>query len=419
MKHLKLLALALCLTSQAFAQSAWQYLPEAPSGGGRIDDVFFLDSQLGWSAGSDGRIFRTIDAGATWELMYSTNSYFRCIEFYDENIGYAGTLDSKFLRTTDGGHTWSDLANSINPMPHSVCGISIVDSLVAYAVGEWDTPGFYLKTTDGGLSWSSHSMAFYSSALVDVYFLNRDTGFVTGQNPAGRGIILYTTDGGTTWTKKFESSSLGQYVWKIQQVTQDFWVGSIQTFNGGRFAKSFDGGQNWTEHTAPVPDMQGIGFATPLRGWVGGYVSGFYETQDGGDSWSHQSFGGNYNRFYFLDSTLAYASGNSIYKFSDTTTSSVLPPLPPSSKDDGFRISLSPNPSSGYLDVQFQLAARDNIRIGIYAMDGSFLREVYHERFLSQGAYQFRADCSFLPAGNYFLGIQRNCGLLAKSFAKQ
>ena len=418
MKKLLSTVFTLYFVANIFAQSTWQYLPNAPNGGGRIDDVFFLNSQLGWSASGGGRIHKTTDGGATWEKVYSTDAYFRCIEFYDENIGYAGTLDSKFLRSTDGGHTWTDLAPAISPIPKAVCGISIVDSLYAYAVGEYDTPGFYLKTMDGGISWTSHNMSSHAMALVDVFFMSRDTGFVTGKSPQGKAVILYTTDGGQSWSKKFESSPIGHYVWKIQRVTPDFWVGSIQTFNGGRFAKSYDGGQSWTEHTAPVPDMQGIGFATPQHGWVGGYVAGFYETMDGGTNWEYKDFGGSYNRFYFLDSTLAFASGWSIYKFSDSTSSSVAQPLNSTLETDNFVVSLSPNPTHGSLEVKFHLPERDNLLMAFYTSGGAFLREVYHERQLPAGDYSFRADCSGLPPGAYFLGVQRNCGLYSRPFMK-
>ncbi len=417
MKKLILFTLISFLALNTHAQSNWHYLPNAPSGTWRIDDVFFLNSQLGWCASSGGQIHRTTDGGAHWELMYTSSDYFRCIEFYNDSIGYAGTLNNHFLRTTDGGSTWTDLASAITPSPAAVCGISIVDSLYAYAVGEWDTPGFFLKTTDGGISWTSHSMASYATALVDVYFLSRDTGFVTGQSVHGA-IILYTTNGGTSWTKKFDSGVSGQYVWKIQGVTSDFWVGSIQTFGGGKYAKSYDGGQTWAKFNAPVPDMQGIGFATPQHGWVGGYVNGFYETFDSGANWEFKDFGGNFNRFYFLDSTLAFASGLSIYKFSDTSASTVSQPRPSNLNDDGFEISLSPNPTSQYLEIKFHLPVQDNLRMGIYSPDGAMLREVYHERMLSPDDYSFRVDCTSLPSGAYFLGVQRNCGLYVRPFAK-
>lgn len=399
------------------AQSEWAYLPNAPAGG-RIDDVFFVNDQLGWCVNSGGRIYKTTDAGLTWNNIYSTNGYFRAVEFLNENIGYAGTLNSKFLRTTDGGATWTNLAPGITPVPKAICGISIPDTGVVYAVGEWDSPGFLLKSVDGGINWINQDMSEHAKALVDVLFTHRDTGFVTGQGPNGKAVILYTTDGGSSWTKKFESPSNGQYVWKIQRVTPEFWVGSIQTFNGGKFAKSYDGGQTWTEHSAPIPDMQGIGFATPLHGWVGGYVAGFYETQDGGDTWEYKDFGGNFNRFYFLDSTLAFASGASVYKFSPNATSSVTPPGNRLPYDDGFSVKLSPNPADQFIDVVFELPVTDNIRMCIYRSDGAMVKEIYHKRQLTPDTYRFRVDVTGLARGAYFIGVQRNHGLYSRPFSK-
>lgn len=398
------------------AQSEWQHLPNSPQSG-RIDDVFFLNEQLGWCATSGGEIWKTSDGGTTWEIKHNSNSYFRSIEFLDENIGYAGSLDSKFLRTTDGGETWTNLAPSITPIPKAVCGISIPSAEVAYAVGQWDSPAFVLKTTDGGLTWSRQNMGNQAMALVDVFFTHPDTGFVTGQGPSGKAIILHTTDGGQTWTKKFQSESNGQYVWKIQRVTPEFWVGSIQTFNGGKFVKSFDGGQTWTEYSAPIPDMQGIGFSTPEHGWVGGYISGFYETMDGGNTWDYKDIGGNYNRFYFLNPDLAYASGASVYKYSGSASGTVqLGAAKP--YDDGFTLKLSPNPARHFVEVQFELPVRDNLRMGIYSADGAFVQEVYHEWQLAPGNYSFMADCSKLKPGAYFLGVQRNHGLYSRPFSK-
>ncbi|MCC7464942.1 MAG: hypothetical protein IT261_01655 [Saprospiraceae bacterium] len=405
-------------TIDSQAQSEWNYLPNAPAGG-RLDDVFFLNEQLGWCVSGGGRIYKTTDAGQTWTNVYSTSGYFRSIEFHNENIGYAGSLNSKFLRTTDGGLTWTNLAPGISPVPEAICGISIPDSSVVYAVGQWDSPGFLLKSVDGGSTWVNQDMSEHAMALVDVLFFHRDTGFVTGQGPNGQAVILYTNDGGATWSKKYEAQGNSQYVWKIQRVTPEFWVGSIQTFNGGgKFVKSFDGGQTWTIHSAPIPDMQGIGFATPTHGWVGGYTLGFFETQDGGNTWDYQQFGGNFNRFFFLDSTLAYASGASVYKFSPNTSSSSEPPGSGQPYDDGFTIKLSPNPADQFIDIAFELPVTDNVRMSIHRADGAMVKEIYHKRQLTPGAFRFRVDIAGLAKGAYFIGVQRNHGLYSRRFSK-
>ncbi|MCC7246747.1 MAG: hypothetical protein IT269_13770 [Saprospiraceae bacterium] len=409
-----MLIMTLSLTAATLcAQSQWQAIPNAPSNQGRFDDVFFVDSLHGWLGSSAGRIYRTTDGGVNWTQVYNSNYYFRSIEFYNQQIGYAGTLDKKLLRTTNGGTSWTDVSPDISPAPDAVCGIAIPDSQTVYVVGEWDTPGYVAKTADGGHNWTRQTLG---KAMIDAFFIHRDTGFVTGQNDQGA-VIYYTTDGGATWTEKFNSNVPGQYVWKIQRITPQVWVASIQTFNGGVFAKSTDGGMTWEKKTAPVPDMQGIGFATPEHGWVGGYIPGFYETFDGGDTWEYKDFGGNFNRFYFLSPTLAYASGESVYKFSPQNSSSTKA-SPTKPYDDGFWLKIAPNPSNGRFNVRYYLPVKDIIRISILSADGTQMHNIYHERHLPPGEYNFDIDATDLPTGQYFLGIQRNHGLYMKPWVK-
>jgi photosystem II stability/assembly factor-like uncharacterized protein len=416
MKQITTLVLLLAVgATLCTAQSAWQYLPTAPTSS-RIDDLYFTDQYKGWCCTSNGRIYRTPNGGATWSLIHqsaTSNTYFRCIEFRNL-LGFAGSLNGHLLRTTNGGATWTDMAPNINPTPDAICGLHIVDDQVTYAVGQWDSPAFLLKTTDGGLTWTHKNMGQYANALIDVRFISRDTGWVCGKSNAGA-TILYTTDGGDTWTQKFNSNIAGEYIWKLQLVTPEVWIGSLQTFAAtGRMVKSTDGGQTWTAIPAPLPDMQGIGFVTPNHGWVGGYGNGLYETLDGGATWSLIQFGGNFNRIFVLDSTFAYASGSSIYKYFDPLTSVHTPPVAPISSALKWDFALLPNPASTDLKASFALDQTDRVRITLLAPDGRELNLMYHQRL---PAGQHTVDLALpasVPAGNYLVGVQRNHGLMTK-----
>jgi hypothetical protein len=158
--------------------------------------------------------------------------------------------------------------------------------------------------------------------------------------------------------------------------------------------------------------MQGIGFATPLRGWVGDYNSGFYETKDGGSTWTFQLFGGNYNRFYFLDSTFAYASGNRIYKFSPESSSIIESDRSP---NENFDFELNPNPATGQTQVRFSLSQPDNIRISLLSTNGVELRNL-HKRHYDMGEHSVQIDLRNIPSGAYLIWVQRNHGLFTKPF---
>jgi photosystem II stability/assembly factor-like uncharacterized protein len=400
------------------AQSTWQYLPNSPGtvtlGEGRIDDVFFLNANEGWCASGGGNIYHTTDGGGTWtnQLDAGNNIYFRSIEFRNSQLGFAGSLNKRFYRTTNGGQTWTNIANQIAPIPDAICGISIPTDSVVYAVGQWNEPAFYLKSTDGGQSFTSQSMSTLARGLVDVLFTSRDTGWVSGKGIGGA-TILRTTDGGATWTQLFNSGINGEYVWKLQRVTPQVWVGSIQTMASpnGRMVKSTDGGITWVTLSAPITDMQGIGFATPEKGWIGDYSPGFYETNDGGLTWTQQFFGASFNRFYFLDSTTAFASGSAVYKFAPMGSSSA--EAPPPFTPEKFEFTITPNPTSGKTQVQFELKQTDNVRISVLSSAGVELRNLYRER-LPEGKHTVDVDTGDLPNGNYLLWIQRNHGLHTK-----
>ena len=63
--------------------------------------------------------------------------------------------------------------------------------------------------------------------------------------------------------------------------------------------------------------MQGIGFATESLGWVA--HANLLRTTDGGATWSRELVGLYINRIRFLRTDLGYASGRTIYKFSNVT----------------------------------------------------------------------------------------------------
>ena len=91
MKATLSLTLLLLIPFISIAQASWnEVLPY--NNGGRYDDVFFLNENLGWAAGSGGYIYKTIDGGQNWEMQLHLQGYYiRNIEFLNENIGFFET----------------------------------------------------------------------------------------------------------------------------------------------------------------------------------------------------------------------------------------------------------------------------------------------------------------------------------------
>src|SRR5690606_31322252 len=196
------------------AQPTWKALDNAPNSIGRIDDIFFLNEDLGWAAcGPSGLVFKTTDGGESWEQQLELFSYLRNIEFIDENTGFLGTLDGVFYRTTDGGENWQSVF--IEQNPEAICGIDAVGENTVYACGAWFMPAYIIKSTDAGETWTYQDMSDYAVALVEVLFIDEQFGYASGQNENG-GVILRTEDGGENWEEIYNSNIPGEYVWKLQ-----------------------------------------------------------------------------------------------------------------------------------------------------------------------------------------------------------
>ncbi|MDC8004134.1 T9SS type A sorting domain-containing protein [Aureisphaera galaxeae] len=396
-----LLATLLSITC-SMAQGFWLQLSNAPSGLGRFDDVFFLNENLGWAAnGPSSQVYKTTDGGETWTLQFDPGGYFRNIEFLNENIGFLGTLSNTFYKTTDGGDTWTEV--SITPNPPAICGLDTVGESTVYGCGAWFDPAYVIKSTDSGETWEFIDMSAYAEALVEVLFIDEQTGFVSGNASSG-GVILKTTDGGNSWTPIFNSGNEGDYVWKLQLLENNtVMFGSIQSNVSGRLAKSLDSGLNWQTFSAPEGFVQAVGFQTPERGWMGGHNTGFYETNDGGETWSSLGLGDNLNRIFWLNPNLGYASGESIYKFTGFLSTEEFESVPVPDLD----VKVAPTPIKDKLNVEIRFTHSDNLVIELYDLTGRFITKFIREQITDPNTKQYSFDFNYSP-GTYLLDVHTN-----------
>ncbi|OAD90128.1 photosystem II stability/assembly factor-like protein [Aequorivita soesokkakensis] len=395
------------------AQPTWKALDNAPSGLGRFDDIFFLNEQLGWAAnGPSGLVFKTTDGGQTWEQQLELFSYFRNIEFIDENIGLLGTLDGVFYRTADGGENWQEVFMSTNP--DAICGIDAVGENTVYGCGAWFTPAYFIKSTDAGVSWEYTDMSDYATALVEVLFVDEQFGYASGQNEDG-GIILRTEDGGENWEEIYNSGNAGEYVWKLQLMENNTFIyGSVESGFQGKLIKSFDSGATWEEKNFPDPSVQGIGFVSPTHGWMGGHNSGFYETTDGGNTWTDIGLGFNLNRFLIFNDHFGYASGETIYKFEDELSVSDFS----DERSEDISITIAPMPIKEKLNISIDFTHIDNLLIEVYDMTGKRLESLMRDRIAAAGTKHYSFDFPY-AAGTYLINFQTNNGRRSHTVIKE
>ncbi len=411
---MKKLALLFLLVSNFLSSQTWQpltsILSNTISSNQRFDDVFFLNENLGWAAnGYFSEVFKTTDGGTNWisqttGAALGSSHYFRNIEFLDENIGFLGTLNQKFYKTIDGGTTWN-LVTNITPNPSAICGLDCIGTSTVYGCGAYFGPAYIIKSIDSGNTWQFIDMSAYASALVEINFIDENIGFASGNNATG-GVILKTTDGGTTWTQLLNTGTNGDYVWKLQILNSNNNVlfGSVEavTPNPGRLAKSIDGGLTWTLQNAPESVVQAVGFLNENHGWMGGHTTGFYETLDGGATWTNTGVGSNLNRIFFIGNT-AYASGRTIYKMSSLLSNSDFE----EQDRTNLKVSVSPNPLSDKLNIEIDFLAEDHILIDLYDNTGKLVKKLIKDDINSIGIKKYTFDFPY-PSGTYFIDFHTN-----------
>lgn len=404
-------------STSVFSQWTTLNIPSA----GRYDDVFFINETVGWAAGGNsGRIYKTTNGGASWTMQYNTGDYLRSIEFVNPLVGFCGSLESSLFKTTDGGTTWIDIAPTISPVPAGVCGLSAPSENVIYGCGIWSEPAFVIKSVDGGNTWTTSNLSQYASALVDIFFLSEDTGFVVGKaNPVTNGgVILYTVNGGETWEVKHQTMVNEDYVWKIQTPDSVHFYGSLDALpstGNVRCVKSVDGGASWVTDTIrnTYQYTQTIGFMDSLHGWCGG-LGTLFETIDGGINWEPVSVGNAYNRFFRINETTAFLTGDKIYKYNGG--------IPTFSSASGrvaeaHGLHVAPNPVNDIIEVIADIRNRTYCKLQLYAADGKLLETLY-EGPIEKGERQFNVNCMHLEPQILYLVLKTNEELVYRKLVK-
>lgn len=410
----------------ALGQASWKAVPNITpnTNNQRFDDVFFLNDNLGWAAnGFYAAVYKTTDGGLTWTEQLNENNltgnfYFRNIVFLNENIGFVGTLNNTVFKTTDGGSTWNPI-NNIDPNPVAICGLDVVGPSTVYGCGAFFEPAFIIKSTDSGDNWTYLDMSSYATALVEVKFLTESLGYAAGKSSSGA-VVLKTTDGGASWSEIYNSNIPGQYVWKLQVLDSNNNVifGSIDTSapNQGKLIKTTDGGLNWSSFDAPESRIQAVGFIDENTGWMGGHTTGFYETTNGGMSWTNLSTGSNLNRIFIINSSLAYASGTTIYKFTSQTLNS--PDLEDTLQQNPLAIKLDHNPVKDILRFSIDFESPDNILIHLYDVNGKLIKKLARETIETSIKKEYQFNLIDLKSGTYILEVHNNLGRISKKIIK-
>ncbi|MCC6477873.1 MAG: hypothetical protein IT552_01505 [Sphingomonadaceae bacterium] len=318
-------AIAIFATPSVFAESetGWKKLPTVPFRG-KQDDISFVDAFHGWYGNGEGKLYRTIDGGDSWEKVWDQpGTFIRALGFVDQQVGYLGNVGTNYYpgvtdthplyRTADGGRSWQAVSAEGIDKVVGICSIDILPvkrifqgelrtSHIVTTAGRVGGPATMLRSEDDGASWKVIDLSEHAGMILDVKFHDPKTGFVcaSGVSATGEGdaVMLMTRDGGKSWKPVWRSKRKLENVWKMSWPSRKVGYATVQSYDeaaGNRrvVIKTVDGGKSWKEillvDEAGIREF-GVGFVDTMRGWVGTSKGGF-ETRDGGKSWQRIEFG--------------------------------------------------------------------------------------------------------------------------------
>jgi photosystem II stability/assembly factor-like uncharacterized protein len=265
-----------------------------------VEDVYFANALAGIVVTRDGKIYQTLDGGATWAQRYASpaaGQQMHQVVFTDPNVGYAvaGSLQCSgtgcvppgglILKTTDGGTTWVSV---LQISAVDIVSLAVNDAGELFAVANTATARIY-KSADLGASWqvvasepfqltriafdrgqgfaasasskvikSANRGATWSDAATFSYPYLNEIAFATGVGFCVEGYsrVYRTTDNGSTWSQTSASSYSALVVKPLTPTSclifgaGKYSGGDFGTYNGS-LRQTKDAGATWAEAAVP------------------------------------------------------------------------------------------------------------------------------------------------------------------------
>ena len=187
------------------------------------------------AVGERGHILISTDNGATWQqAQVPTRALLTAVDFFDENLGWAVGHDSVILRTLDGGATW-ELVNWAPEEESPFFDVWFADAENGVAIGAY---GAYYATTDGGSTWDFVSVEDTDWHLYKIARANDGRLYIAAE----AGYAYRSDDDGETW-EELPSDYEGSYFGVLPLEGDSVLIFGLR----GHLFRSDDAGESWNE----------------------------------------------------------------------------------------------------------------------------------------------------------------------------
>ncbi len=398
MKKIFLFLLIAFLQRASVSQTGW--ITQSSGTEDSLRCVKFINSQTGWTVGTNGIILRTSNSGINWnKIDAGIGNDFNSVFLISSSSLYIAGENGALISTDNGGVLWNYLFSNTTVDLNSVY---FIDSQTGWAAGD---SGIIIKTSNAGFNWM-----FLNSGtnikLKSVHFANSHDGWV-----AGYGGIFYSSNGGNNWMPQFIDGNLNlNSIFFTDSLNG--WAGYYdnKTF-GPQIVRTTDGGIGWENYSMNNSYTLAVFFINSNKGWSPGFYGKINYSTDGGVSWEIQSSGTieHLNSVYFTDSLTGWIVGNagSILK---TTTGGILTGFSNLNLVSVSSFSLEqnyPNPFNPVTNLEFGISELGFVSLKIFDILGKEIKTIVNSTLLP-GKYKYVYDASGLTNGIYFYTLKLN-----------
>lgn len=281
------IALAACLLFLGLASpaAAAEWTWAGPDGGAVLSLALQPNSSTVLYAGGEAGLFKSVDAGASWQLLAEGPAAAVLaigIDPGNTSTVYAGLRSQGLLKSTDGGAHWTDAGQGLPATPF---GLSVIALAVrGGAVYAGTDLGLY-RSADGGASWQGLNEGLPASRVLSLEIdPSQPETMYAGIDRHG---LFRSTDGGAHWAPA-GNFSLGD----VNDVEVSP-VSSATVYASSPYGvyRSADAGGSWLLSQA-MGSAEALAVHPTLAGTVyAGGVYGVFKSTDAGATWVKMSQG--------------------------------------------------------------------------------------------------------------------------------
>ncbi len=291
----------------------------------RVDCTLIIETM-----NQDTPVYKSEDCGETWNVWEVNLNNIKYSPNYRNDYTMFGTRNGLY-KSMDKGQTWELINDNEEILQYEISPTYAIDSTLIFKVRL--STGLLYKTTDGGTNWVQLSLLPKSVELIifSPDFAYDQTIYVSLFGSwANRSIMYKSFDGGENWYPvTTDPNSPGLWGTTVQispNHTNDhslFVLGFKD--NETKVYKSSDGGESWQNTGLNVECKSGYirlseSYVFDQTLWAG-CKEGFFQSNDGGDTWNKLSNGTISSVISDIDFSPNYANDGTV--FASTTCDGV------------------------------------------------------------------------------------------------